>query len=340
MKTALGAVIEQQQRVEDDILVRTCEAGQIKFCGREVALEDAAFRVGRPCLDRDFPVAFDIDRAAFSKLKQGQRVAVISYEQSRTPNRLLELAVDRDDLLLRVRRKGELVFRPSEILKALEASVPDDVEVEVFPGETISAPTPFGLDCTIIGGHVEKEVRMGDVVSGGLMIKYPVRDDALPTVRFYVRRLVCSNGLIITETTDPMKNVRMELRKWAYSREVVWDGMRRGFEDAWQMAAHSLEEMGALQDQPVPDPIRAIGTMSQSLRLSDELRDRVVSAYETDVLGRNPTRLGLLNAFTRVATHSAATPAHRSRLNRAAESILKARADQCPACSAFFVSRN
>jgi hypothetical protein len=341
MTTTLKEIIDKQQQIESACSFRTCRADELKFHQQQVIIGNVSFRLAEACIEKDIPNAFDINRHAFSRLTKPQRIALISFEQQQKPDRMMNFTVNNENTLLALNGEKETMPKPSEILGEILDSVPDGVVAKDFPARWNAQPSPTQIECTIISTHVQREVKVGDIICAGLNIIYPGHDGGfLPDIHFFVERLCCLNGLRITENRDPMQDLRRHLREWRLPQQVVLSEMRRCFGRAWEMAGFPLDMMESLQNQPVDDPLLAIDALSQRLGLSDQLRRQVMQAYQEDELGENPTRLGVLNAFTRLSSHGAVSPGSRARLVRAAQRILRTNANQCPACRAFFVNPN
>jgi len=334
--STLEILYTEQAGIESSCEVETCQARDLQWEGEWISRGKDQFRVSEEALEQ-VPGVFGIHRSAFRLLSPSQQRVLIEYSRNQNPDQELELAFDREAVLYDIRHPGEPRFSSSEVLQAVMDSVPQDVDARSFPARWDSL-SPVRLHCTIVSSHVEREVRPGDCISAGLRIIHPGSDTFLPKVRFYLERLVCSNGLTITQSTDHLQMLRRQLGERELPPPLLKEKLRSALSQAWQAADIPLRVMQELQDEPVAAPLEAIDALAERLRFSDEVRHQIRESYREDELGPNSTRLGVLNAFTRTITHGGISPGNRIRLERAAERIFQAGANRCPACRAFFTN--
>ena len=338
MKTwKLDDLLEQQRVLERTCQYESSKSRDLEFRGGTLTAGGKDYRLNEQ-QRIDVALLFGIKKIAFQNLDDGQQQALIEYGRRRNADLHLILVM-KDDSLLSIRPADEVSFKPSQILEAVRASVPNDVDLDCFPGKYESL-SPCNLNCSIIANCVQEEVREGDIVCAGLEIIYPVYNSVLPDVSRRIERLVCRNGMRATEYKNPLRDLYKQLAEYSYPEVIILRELTHCFRRAWDESRILLRGVSSLQEQPVQDPVGALGNMARRMRLDRNASRRLLQSYYEDELGENPTRFGILNAVTRLMTHGGVSPGNRQRLESIAQRLLQAGSNQCPACLSFFRNEN
>ena len=333
----LADLYEKQALYEGRVQHMLVKARDLLFDGETLAF-DGRKTVIDPSLAERISRALEISPIAFNNLNEGQRKAIVKFEQKQNPDRLLQVIV-KDGGICSVHAEKDLFFMPSEVLRAVMDAMPSNVPLTGL--HTNCAEQAAGtLACVISCSQTSIEVRVGDGFRAGIQINYPVAGTPLPEIRYVVERIVCCNGMTISDTTDLLDGLRKEISQYTLPREVVYSAITRSIAQGWEKVKLPLQVLQRLQSQPVSDPIEALRGMARRQNLGLAVSESLVRAYHADEMGSNPTRLGVLNAFTRLSTHGGFSPGKRRRLEISAQRIFRTAANQCPVCRSFFGDQN
>lgn len=157
------------------------------------------------------------------------------------------------------------------------------------------------------------EIRVGDVVQGGILIRNSEVGASRLAIQPFVNRLRCTNGMVISEMLGSagfsqihlgqkrqagvyqFSDQTMQLENLAIFSKIR-DVIRQTFEPGWFNA--TVAALKATAENKVPLPERAIGNVVDMNGLSDAMRDQILKAY----LGEpDPTQYGIVQAVTAAA---------------------------------------
>lgn len=279
------------------------------------------------CSSVDAPVSYirrldpDIRAAVMQRhLKRGDLGSTITVVEEAGEL----VAFDRADL---VRLKTSDVL--NAVAEGLESNLAD---MEVSNLRLRAASSEFQL---LSINRLKSEVVPGDVVRAGLSIVHsPV--GAHPTwVEAYLERLVCSNGMLHRDHVGRQKPRTRRLPiEMAGAREMQFDQVRRLAAEAFATLEQKLSALQALRDEGV-DVERLLTAWLERARLSvGALMPRLMEAWRIE--GADDTAYGVLNAITRVATHSRDLKLHERRtIARLAGLLAFRNLHLCPRCFSF-----
>lgn len=133
------------------------------------------------------------------------------------------------------------------------------------------------------------------------------------TAEPFVFRLACTNDLVVSKAQSfrhPHARLSLdELRK----------GTALAISLAFDLAATVLDTFLKTREAPIADPVETIRKLTESRKLSRKFADEVVSSY---VAEPEPTRFGVINAFTRAAQKLG--PLQRIEVERFAGTLIEA----------------
>jgi hypothetical protein len=173
--------------------------------------------------------------------------------------------------------------------------------------------------------------QVGDIVQGGVLVQLsPV--GAIPlTVSPYIERLVCTNGMTVTDGLD----------RWSApggdGTQDPYDWLADAVQTAYDHVDRQFEHIQRMADTPIDE--RHIETIVNDLfdhyRVPTGLRQAVVRRLANQ---NTDNSWDLINAFTWAGTHDARIndPQLRVRLMRTAGDI-PAHAERCDACHRLMV---
>ena len=160
---------------------------------------------------------------------------------------------------------------------------------------------------------MQGEIRVGDIVQGGLLIRNSEVGASRLAIQPFVNRLKCANGMVIAEMLGgtgfsqihlggskkagvyQFSDQTMQLENLAIFSKIR-DVIRQTFEPDW--FNQTVAMLKATAENKVPLPERAIGNVVDMAGLSDSTRDSILRAY----LGEpDPTQYGIVQAVTAVA---------------------------------------
>lgn len=160
---------------------------------------------------------------------------------------------------------------------------------------------------------MQGEVRVGDIVQGGLLIRNSEVGASRLAIQPFVNRLRCTNGMVIAEMLGgagfsqihlggrkaqgvyQFSDQTMQLENLAIFSKIR-DVIRQTFEPGWFNATVAV--LKATTENKVPLPERAIGNVVDMAGLPDSTRDAILRAY----LGEpDPTQYGIVQSITATA---------------------------------------
>ncbi len=160
---------------------------------------------------------------------------------------------------------------------------------------------------------MQGEIRVGDIVQGGLLIRNSEVGASRLAIQPFVNRLKCTNGMVIAEMLGgagfsqihlggrkaqgvyQFSDQTMQLENLAIFSKIR-DVIRQTFEPGWFNT--TIAALKASAENRVPLPERAIGNVVDMAGLPDSMRDSILRAY----LGEpDPTQYGIVQAVTATA---------------------------------------
>jgi len=132
------------------------------------------------------------------------------------------------------------------------------------------------------------------------------------SVEPFVFRLACTNDLVVSKGQSfrhPHARLSLdELRK----------GTALAISIGFKVAASVLDRFLKTREEPMIDPVETIRQLAEARKLSRKFADEVASSYAAEP---EPTRFGMINAFTRAAQKLG--PLHRIEVERFAGTLIE-----------------
>jgi hypothetical protein len=133
------------------------------------------------------------------------------------------------------------------------------------------------------------------------------------SVEPFVFRKPCTNDLVVAQEKS-FRHAHIHFTAHELNRR-----MAEGISHAFEVATTILDAFLKTQQDPVPDPLEVIRKIAEERQMSQKFTDQVVSGY---LVEPEPTRFGVINAFTRAAQGLA--PIQRIEMERFAGTLLEA----------------
>jgi hypothetical protein len=208
------------------------------------------------------------------------------------------LGIDRADL---ARLSGQAVF------EAVMEGLGDD-RAALQPKHVAIRDESVGFD--LVSERVDREVRKGDILLGGLHVEHSLIGDFATKVEPFLYRLVCGNGAVVRECAPSRRGRRTRRLTSAddASRNGQIEQIRRLSRDGYSHLRKQLDAVQELTTKPLKDRQHATKLFTEFLRQarmhSAGLMNRLHHAWEHPLGGnRELTYYGVLNALTWLATH-------------------------------------
>lgn len=159
----------------------------------------------------------------------------------------------------------------------------------------------------------EEIVDHGMGLKAGIMIGNSEVGLGSVSVEPFVFRKPCTNDLIVSREKS-FRHAHVHLT----SRELTCR-MGEAVGEAFTVASSVLDSFVKTHEEAVPDPLEVIRKLAQDRQMSQKFTDQAVSGYLAEP---EPTRFGVINAFTRAAQGLA--PLQRIEVERFAGRLLEA----------------
>ena len=178
------------------------------------------------------------------------------------------------------------------------------------------------------------EPRPGDVLHGGITIRHSQAGTCPTVVLGYIHRLVCSNGMTqrVCLRGRPARTKRCQAdNSSAPTLEVVKVQLRQ----AWDQLQERLDGMRSLLEHRMdgnglPEGLRRRWSINR------DVATEIAQTLQGDELGRTGTEYDLVNALSRVATHSQSlAPRYSRHVSLAAGMFAQRHVHQCPMCGTW-----
>ena len=223
-----------------------------------------------------------------------------------------------------------LVCLPNdEIVRVIEEATPGEIISKTLSAKLYLTETEFQLDCYTKRRSVQP--RKGDILHGGVSIRHSQTGTSPTVVLGYVHRLVCTNGMTqrVCLAGKPARTKRCKAKN---SKEPVREAIRGQIGQAWTQLQERLDGLKELtkhrlETNGLPERLR------RRWSINKEVAEEIAKAFEKDELARTHTEYDLVNALSRVATHSQIlAPRYRRHLSLAAGMLAQRHVHQCPMC--------
>ena len=249
----------------------------------------------------------------------------------------VRLTCDEDGRVLALTPSTLVCLSNDEVAQLIEQTIPADIMSETLCARLILAPTAFELD--LYTQHSPAEPRPGDVLYGGVSIRHSQAGWFPTVVLGYIHRLVCTNGM--TQRVCLAGKLARTRRANAEDKKGrVLKAMRDQIAGAFAQLQQRLEGIERLTEQrlnvnELPEPLRRRWSINRSVATE------IAAALRNDELGRTYTEYDLVNALSRVATHSQQlAPRYRRHLALAAGMFAQRHIHQCPQCGTWLSGEN
>ncbi len=184
-------------------------------------------------------------------------------------------------------------------------------------------------------GH---EPREGDLVYPGISLVHSSTGSHATQVATFIRRLVCRNGMTVRVCENEHKLRIRRLAQDGFDERDVLKQVRNMARKASTDFKVKLEAFGLLRDNKVADPEAALRRLAKRLHLKKELSEQLLQTFYEDELGVDETAFGLVNALSRVVTHSPDIgDVQRIDLMATAGTYSQSSIRQCELCSSILV---
>jgi hypothetical protein len=184
-----------------------------------------------------------------------------------------------------------------------------------------------GISLSLVSPAIRAEPRVGDIVSGGIDVYHHDTGSRGCQVSSYLYRLVCRNGLLVP-VCEHKEDLRIR-RGGPETRDSVLRRVRHVAGLAWADLQAKLAVLKQLVDEPVDDPAVVLERIARDTGLNPSRKfiHELLAALSADEAGPGRTVYDMMNAISRVGTHSASRPlAWRERFER------------CPQCRSILRS--
>ena len=221
----------------------------------------------------------------------------------------------------------------SEIVPIIKSVLPSNIISQTLCARLEIAPTEFGLSY-----HTEQlstEPRKGDVLYGGISIRHSQAGTIPTVVLSYIYRLVCENGMTQRVCLNG-RQTRTRRCNTQNSKKAVQESVKEQITHAWSQLNERLEGIQELTKHKL-DADKLPEALRRRWSINKKLADEIARALQSDELGRTYTEYDLVNALSRVATHSRnLAPRYRRHLSLAAGMFAQRHVHQCPMCGSWY----
>jgi hypothetical protein len=258
-----------------------------------------------------------LSETATSQLCQRLSIPVLYYR--RLPGELRAALANHDldrlkenAYLLRGKDEWVRAFLSTDYVAYNNAHVSETVQ-ELLKGANVTVKS-FVLEET----HLYLKVVSDDLVDpdyglkAGIMIGNSEVGLGSVSVEPFVFRLACTNDLVVSrEQSFRHPHTRLSL-------DELRKGTALAISIAFKVATGVLDAFLKTREEPIVDPVATIRELAEARKLSRKFADEVVSSYAAEP---EPTRFGVINAFTRAAQKLG--PLHRIEVERFAGTLIE-----------------
>lgn len=221
-----------------------------------------------------------------------------------------------------------------EVIAAVREAWPSSISSETLSVCLQLSGTDFELTCHT--SCLVAEPQPGDILRGGITIRHSQVGTTPTVILSYIHRLACSNGMTqrVCLQDKPSRTKRCQANS---SSEHTIEAIRQQVKQAWAQLDERLVGMKNLLDHRMeahglPDDLRRRWSINRAVAAE------VAAAMQQDELGRTYTEYDLINALSRVATHSRRlAPRYRRHLSLAAGMFAQHHVHHCEKCGSWVV---
>jgi len=231
----------------------------------------------------------------------------------------------------------DLVCLPNdEVTRIIQEATPREIISETLSVRLSLTPTEFELDCYTNQRSVQP--RDGDILYGGVSIRHSQTGTATTVVLGYIHRVVCTNGMTqrVCLAGKPARTKRCRAKN---SKEPVCEAIREQIGQAWiqiQERLDGLKELTkhSLETHELPEALRRRWSINR------DVAAEIAAALNQDEFGGSYTEYDLVNALSRVATHSRRlAPRYRRHLALVAGMFAQRHIHRCPQCGTWLYGK-
>lgn len=152
------------------------------------------------------------------------------------------------------------------------------------------------------------EIRPGDIVQGGLIIKNSEVGASRFAVEPFVLRLKCTNGLVISQGYSRVHlGKRKEEGEFSWSSETInlenqaiWSAVRDVIQQTFDPASFAavVEKLKNNADTPVKEPVQAVSNVVTAIGLTEATKEMLLKNFLEE---KDYTQWGMTNALTATA---------------------------------------
>jgi len=259
-----------------------------------------------------------------NKCPDDLRVSVMNTMKNRWLSRMegdeVLYCVRKDNIFLSVSKKKREYIDSYKLFT--DGILPAFVAVDIKDIELNTLSLGEEIFTQLVLPDMGKEVRVGDVVKGGLEVIINDRwhSGDIVTVGGYFYRLVCTNGATIMENVGSRMGIRDD-----YSIPTVYNSALVSLD----RTKHTINHLSELANSRVADPQRYIrNIVSEMGRNSERLEKAIYNSY---LVENDATEYGVYNAVTRAANGNISVAAKRA-LQRAGGSLFAKEVERCELC--------
>ena len=139
----------------------------------------------------------------------------------------------------------------------------------------------------IVTNGVCTEPKVGDITKAGILVKNSILGLQNPEFSLVAKRLVCTNGMVRTETIT---------RIGVYDRSMVPDTIER----LWSQAQNFVDEFGETYSVPVQNNPAVLASFLAHHRVGGRIIGKILEAVEN---AKPATLYDLINVITYIGTH-------------------------------------
>jgi hypothetical protein len=244
----------------------------------------------------------------------------------------------RGDQLSGVGRSDLIRLPGRDVLEAVLDGTGGQADELEFPHFSIADES---LHFDLVTHRAQREVRPGDIMRAGVSLRHSLAGEYATSVEGYVLRLRCANGATVRECVGARKNHRTRRLPAAHpgAGEQQRAQIRRLSADALEMINHRFDGVRRMIDEPADLAHLANNWLRRSRLSYDRLMPLLQAAHAEE--GGENTTYGIMNAFTRVATHNRdLSPNIRNALARMAGLLAFGHSRICSKCWSLIAATN
>ncbi len=219
-----------------------------------------------------------------------------------------------------------------EIVTIIKEAIPSKIMSETLYANLYLTETEFEFDC--YSKEINVEPILGDILYGGISIRHSHTGTSPTVVLGYFQRLVCTNGMTqrVCIAGKPARTKRCKAKN---PKEPVIDAIRDQIIHAWTQLDERLDGIKdlvnhKLQINEIPELLR------RKWSLNKKVADEINYAIQHDELERTYSEYDLVNALSRVATHSNNLASrYQKHLSLAAGMLAQRHIHQCKTCGSW-----